>query len=231
MTEPRSFGAWLRREREARSIPLRSIADRTKIGAGLLEGLERGDLSRWPGGIYRRAFVRAYAEAVGLDGDRVIANFERAFPPDPALAIDPSAGSAPVVPVAELRLSLATPAANSGVNVAIVKTAARDLACVALAGVVGYAFGGATSFWAAAALLAIGFHLSRVFGVNYKALVWTTLRREAAKRQDPAPQSIGSIVDFPARSARVRRARRLLADLSAAATSAALPGRRRAARS
>ena len=44
-----------------------------KVSLPLLEGLEADDISRWPGGIFRRAFVRAYAEAVGLDPDAVSA--------------------------------------------------------------------------------------------------------------------------------------------------------------
>jgi hypothetical protein len=42
-----------------------------------LEGLEGDDISRWPGGIFRRAFVRAYAESVGLDADAVFRRFEQ----------------------------------------------------------------------------------------------------------------------------------------------------------
>ena len=63
------FGARLRMERERRRITLASIAANTKIGLHLLEGLERGQVARWPSGIFRRSFIRVYAEAVGLDPD------------------------------------------------------------------------------------------------------------------------------------------------------------------
>src|SRR5918995_3201107 len=112
MTDPRSFGSWLQRERERRGITLRSIADRTQIGARLLEGLERGDVSRWPGGIYRRAFVRGYADAVGLDADLVVANFERVFPSDPSEAIPAATLVPPSVEQPEMRLALVTPAVS-----------------------------------------------------------------------------------------------------------------------
>ena len=72
-----SLGAFLRRERERRGITLRSISEQTKVSVPLLEGLEADDLSRWPGGIFRRAFVRGYATSVGLDTDEVIRRFER----------------------------------------------------------------------------------------------------------------------------------------------------------
>jgi transcriptional regulator with XRE-family HTH domain len=80
-----SLGFWLRRERERRGITLRTIADQTKVAAPLLEGLENDDLSRWPGGIYRRAFVKAYATALGLNADEVVQRFEREHPPEEAV--------------------------------------------------------------------------------------------------------------------------------------------------
>jgi transcriptional regulator with XRE-family HTH domain len=73
----------LRRERERRQIALSSISANTKISVSLFEALERGDVSRWPSGIYRRSFVRAYARAIGLDPDAVAREFTEQFP-DPA---------------------------------------------------------------------------------------------------------------------------------------------------
>lgn len=98
MTEP-SLGIWLRRERERRGITIKQVADQTKVAAPLLDGLESGDLSRWPGGIYRRAFVKAYAAALGLDADDVVKRFEQEHPPEP---LEPVAGeqTTPVPPVA-----------------------------------------------------------------------------------------------------------------------------------
>jgi cytoskeletal protein RodZ len=75
-----SLGARLRYERERRQIALRSIAEGTKIGVSLLEGLERDDVSRWPSGIFRKSFVRAYAEAIGLDPDPVVREFVERYP-------------------------------------------------------------------------------------------------------------------------------------------------------
>ena len=43
-------------------------------------GLERNDFSKWPSGIFARAFVRDYAKAVGLDADEVVDEFCRLFP-------------------------------------------------------------------------------------------------------------------------------------------------------
>src|SRR5215472_11910175 len=78
-----TFGARLRRERERRQIALSSISENTKISASLFEGLERNDVSRWPSGIFRRAFIRSYAQAIGLDPDAIAKEFLERFP-DPA---------------------------------------------------------------------------------------------------------------------------------------------------
>ena len=51
-----------------------------------LEALERSDLSRLPGGIFTRSFIRAYAEEVGLDPDRMIQEFIAELPPEAATA-------------------------------------------------------------------------------------------------------------------------------------------------
>lgn len=105
-----SFCTRLRRERERRQIALSSISANTKIRVGLFESLERGDVSRWPAGIYRRAIIRAYATGVGLDPDAIAREFFEHFPdPDetpPTQAADaPPAVRAPREAV--LRLTLA----------------------------------------------------------------------------------------------------------------------------
>lgn len=75
-----SFGSRLRYERERRQIALRSIAESTKINITLLEGLERDDVSRWPSGIFRKSFIRSYADAVGLNADAVVREFTELYP-------------------------------------------------------------------------------------------------------------------------------------------------------
>lgn len=80
---PESFGARLRRHRESHGISLSTIADDTKIKLSLLEGLERDDLSHWPSGIFRRAYLRAYAQCAGLSPDDMLREFLDVYP-DPA---------------------------------------------------------------------------------------------------------------------------------------------------
>src|SRR5262245_3319395 len=70
-----SFGENLRRERELRGISLREIADATKISVRFLQALESERLDILPGGLFRRTFVRQYAKHVGLDPERMVAEF------------------------------------------------------------------------------------------------------------------------------------------------------------
>ena len=80
MSDRETFGPRLRAERERRGISLDTIASVTKVGVDLWEGLERNDFSRWPSGIFARAFVRDYAKAIGLDSDEAVDEFCRLFP-------------------------------------------------------------------------------------------------------------------------------------------------------
>jgi transcriptional regulator with XRE-family HTH domain len=103
----------LRRERERRQIALSSISANTKISASLFESLERGDVSRWPSGIYRRSFIRAYANAIGLDADATAKEFLEQFPdPHDESASEPApAAAAAPTPIA----GVAAPAAAKAV--------------------------------------------------------------------------------------------------------------------
>ena len=80
MSDRDTFGLRLRSERERRGITLETIATVTKVSVYLWDGLERNDFSRWPSGVFARAFVRDYARAIGLDADEVVPEFCRLFP-------------------------------------------------------------------------------------------------------------------------------------------------------
>jgi transcriptional regulator with XRE-family HTH domain len=129
--ESKDFAATLRRERERRGIDLEAVAETTKIGQALLAGLERGDLSRWPSGIFRRAFIRAYAEAIGLPADEVVTQFEFAFPEHRA----PAGAGDRVGATDPLRLTLAsTPRASARAWMMRGTAAAFDLIAVTAGG-------------------------------------------------------------------------------------------------
>jgi len=91
---PEKLGARLRQRREQQQIPLSTIAEQTKIKMSLLEELERDDVSHWPTGIFRRAFIRAYALAIGLDPDAIVREFLERYP-DPVEDCVPAVVAAP----------------------------------------------------------------------------------------------------------------------------------------
>ena len=80
MTPQESFITRLRRHRERNRIGLDEIVAQTRIKREQLEAFERGDLENWPRGIYARAWVRAYANVVGLDPIDAVDEFCKLFP-------------------------------------------------------------------------------------------------------------------------------------------------------
>jgi transcriptional regulator with XRE-family HTH domain len=150
-----SFGARLRFERERRKVTIAEIAESTKILGALLEGIENDDVSRWPTGFYRRAFMRAYASAIGLDPDATVKEFIERFPdPEdkPALPIEKSALKPDIAKAAPLRVA-APPAGAWFAEGALVRglglrcfAAAVDLFVLSVMGLALYAVLG--MFWA-----------------------------------------------------------------------------------
>jgi SAM-dependent methyltransferase len=98
-----AFCTQLKEARERRGIVLQTISEHTKVSEGLFADLERCNLSRWPSGLYKRAFFREYAAMVGMPGESTVSEFVRLFPDD----LEP-ATSGPLVP-GPLRLTLADP--------------------------------------------------------------------------------------------------------------------------
>jgi transcriptional regulator with XRE-family HTH domain len=148
MTEPTTLGAYLRRERERRGLALRTISENTKVSIGLLEGLEADDISRWPGGIFRRAFVRAYAQCVGLDADDIIRRFETQFPTEPPGPLDSTVLSGTGHPVLVREFSQRTAASRTAdlpIRSRVLGTAADLAVAVVLA--FGCAAAGSRLLW------------------------------------------------------------------------------------
>jgi transcriptional regulator with XRE-family HTH domain len=93
---PESFGARLRQRREQQGIAIATIAEQTKIKLSLLEALERDDVSHWPSGIFRRAFIRSYAHTIGLDPDVIVREFLDCYPDAADVTADDSPAPASV---------------------------------------------------------------------------------------------------------------------------------------
>jgi len=86
------FGSRMRQVREERGVTLRQIAHTTKLSVSALEALERNDISRLPGGIFSRAFVRSYAAEIGVDPEQTVRDFLLQFPHE-SVASHPHAAS------------------------------------------------------------------------------------------------------------------------------------------
>ena len=163
-----AFGRRLRDQRERHGVALESIAATTKINASLFAALERGDLSAWPSGIFRRAFVRAYATAIGIAPEPVVAEFASLFPEDGIVV------EAPVVPQApsELRMTLAldsqdiTTAALTRVTIALL-----EVCLIVAVSLVTTAWGTGIDPWRVCAVLALIYYpLATVFPARSRAL-------------------------------------------------------------
>ena len=76
-----SVGIELRVAREKKSISLGEVAAATRISHTNLERLEEGKYKDLPGGVYNRAFIRAYCEFLGLECKDILARYEQEIAP------------------------------------------------------------------------------------------------------------------------------------------------------
>lgn len=98
-----AYCSQLKEVRERRGISLAQIAEHSKVNESLYTALERGDVSRWPTGIYRRSFFRGYATALGLPVDTALGEFLQLFPDEGDQRTSPALATAP----GPLRMTLA----------------------------------------------------------------------------------------------------------------------------
>jgi cytoskeleton protein RodZ len=78
-----SVASELKSEREKRKVTLAQIAAETRISLRYLQSLEEGRYGDLPGGIYNRAFLRAYCESIHLDQREIIRRYEEEVAPHP----------------------------------------------------------------------------------------------------------------------------------------------------
>lgn len=78
------LGQLLRKARMEKKISLDDLQETTKIRKRYLEAIEEGDYKIMPGNFYVRAFIKSYAEAVGLDPNEVLRLYQNVIPsPEP----------------------------------------------------------------------------------------------------------------------------------------------------
>ncbi|MCP8616455.1 helix-turn-helix domain-containing protein [Salirhabdus salicampi] len=74
------LGEKLKQARIEHELSLDDIQQRTKIQKRYLEAIEKGDFSILPGSFYTRAFIREYADTVGLDPNELLNEYEAELP-------------------------------------------------------------------------------------------------------------------------------------------------------
>jgi len=67
-----SPGQSLRRAREARKLSIESVAERMHLSVDIIQALENAEYSRLPAPTYIRGYLRSYATYVGIDGDKLV---------------------------------------------------------------------------------------------------------------------------------------------------------------
>ena len=77
---PEEFCLGLKAARERKGITLAEIANSTKLPVSMFVALERGDLRRWPKGLFRRSFFRGYVKMIDVPVAEAFAEFIRLFP-------------------------------------------------------------------------------------------------------------------------------------------------------
>lgn len=74
------LGKRLKEAREEKQFSLDDLQATTKIQKRYLTAIEAGEFSVLPGTFYARAFIKSYAEAVGLDHEALFQEFQRELP-------------------------------------------------------------------------------------------------------------------------------------------------------
>ena len=103
-----------------RGVSLEEISAATKISLRFLDAIEREEFNILPGGIFSRSFIRSYARYLGLDEERVVAEYQLAARPQ-----------------VEFDLHRLSPGAGAGKRTTLTPLKATLLAVILLAG--GYA--------------------------------------------------------------------------------------------
>jgi cytoskeletal protein RodZ len=86
-----SIGDYLKTERETRRLSIEEVSSTTRIPRRTLESLEDDRFEDMPSGVFVRGFIKAYASAVHINADEVLARFDeqspKALPPAPLATV------------------------------------------------------------------------------------------------------------------------------------------------
>jgi cytoskeletal protein RodZ len=96
-----SIGRVLKQEREERRVSIEELSSTTRIPRKTLECLEEDRFDDLPSGVFVRGFIKAYASAVDIDADEVLARFDAQrplpAPPPPLSTVERRRGNGSIV--------------------------------------------------------------------------------------------------------------------------------------
>lgn len=118
------IGEQLRKAREAKGLSISDIEKATKIQSRYLEAIENNDFDKLPGDFYVRAFIRQYAQIVGLDGKELLSQYQG----EVANEVSQPAASSPAQEVHEEEAAPVEPAENKPARISASRPAKREVA-------------------------------------------------------------------------------------------------------
>lgn len=89
------LGTSLKEARTAKGYSLDDLQEMTKIQKRYLAGIEEGNYSMMPGPFYVRAFIKQYADAVGLNSDELLESYKQEVPSSTTEEVRQTMTSAP----------------------------------------------------------------------------------------------------------------------------------------
>jgi transcriptional regulator with XRE-family HTH domain len=191
VSDRRALGERLKRQRERAGVTLATISQDTKVAVSLFTGLEAGDCSRWPTGLFARAYVRGYAEAIGLNADETVEEFLAAFGAvGHADGVEPA--PAPGSRTPPLRLALVEESADPAAVARRAGLAVTELLLGALIAATAHV-GFDTSVWTTVGFVLAYFTFGRL--VSDDPLLYWMFKRV---RQQPQPAASASESESPA---------------------------------
>ncbi|KOY83652.1 hypothetical protein ADM90_05285 [Lysinibacillus macroides] len=89
------LGTRLKEARLSKGYSLDDLQEITKIQKRYLVGIEEGNYSIMPGSFYVRAFIKQYAEAVGLNAEEILETYKNELPSTPNDQVSQSITNSP----------------------------------------------------------------------------------------------------------------------------------------
>ncbi|MGD8882445.1 MAG: DUF4115 domain-containing protein [Desulfobacterales bacterium] len=103
-----SFGRYLQSIRIEKNISLERVSEETRIAIGNLQLIEKEDLEALPAEVFVRGFLRAFARAIGADGEEAVKLYQARLNMEDELAdVGSFAGRSSLKPWLDLALSVA----------------------------------------------------------------------------------------------------------------------------